>query len=96
MVGLVALGVFAAPLPILLGILILPFGPELVVLTLVLNVSAEPTPPGIWSIHQLETDTVQGLMHSRVYEDPIALEQLVAWIQKRISDDQYVAMPSYL
>jgi hypothetical protein len=92
-VGLLVLGLVAAPLPLLLALLTLPFGPELAIVSLVLHVTAEPTPPGSWVVCQLKSDvgfdsnvqSRRGLMHSLTYEDPVALDQLAQWLQKRLA-----------
>jgi hypothetical protein len=88
LVGILCLGVIAAPLTILLALLAVPFGLELALVSLVLNVTAESTPPGSWVVHQLrpsgEVDRWDALMHSVAYEDPAALATLVDWIQQRL------------
>lgn len=89
-IGLLVLGVIAAPLPVLLALLAIPFAPELAVVSLVLNVSAEPTPPGVWTVRQLHPepdcapDAGPALMHSVAYQDTAAIAALVDWMQARI------------
>jgi len=54
-------------------------------------VSAEPTPPGTWTVHQYEpvpTETGSGpaapsLAHSGVYDHPAVLADLTAWMKER-------------
>ena len=91
-VGLLVLGVVAAPLPVLTAILALPFGPELAVVSLVLNVTAESTPPGssvVWQFKptaRSDSDDrfAPGLMHSVTHGDQSVLHQMAAWIQQRV------------
>jgi hypothetical protein len=90
LVGLLLLGVIAAPLPVLLALLAIPFAPELAVVSLVLNVSAEATPPGVWTVRQLRpqpesaTDASSILMHSVAYQDSAAIAALIGWMQQRV------------
>ena len=90
LIGLLLLGVIAAPLPVLLALLAIPFAPELAVVSLVLNVSAEPTPPGVWTVRQLRpepdsaSDASATLMHSVAYQDTAAIASLIDWAQERI------------
>jgi pimeloyl-ACP methyl ester carboxylesterase len=90
LIGLLLLGVIAAPLPVLLALLAIPFAPELAVVSLVLNVSAEPTPPGVWTVRQLrpEPDAAEDpgtiLMHSVAYQDSAAIASLIDWMRARI------------
>ena len=90
LIGVLLLGVIAAPLPVLLALLAIPFAPELAVVSLVLNVSAEPTPPGVWTVRQLraEPDSADDasaiLMHSVAYQNTAAIASLIDWVQERI------------
>lgn len=90
LVGLLLLGVIASPLPVLLALLAIPFAPELAVVSLVLNVSAEATPPGVWTVRQLRSepdpaaDGGATLMHSVAYQDAAAMSALIDWMQARI------------
>src|SRR5262249_55489938 len=54
------LGVALSPLPILFGAAMAAFGPDLSVAGLVLDVAAEPTPPGVWTVHQLSKPEPSG------------------------------------
>jgi len=89
-IGLLVLGVIAAPLPVLLALLAIPFAPELAIVSLVLDVSAEPTPPGVWTVRQLRpepdraADAGPTLMHSVSYQDTAAIAALIDWMQARI------------
>jgi pimeloyl-ACP methyl ester carboxylesterase len=89
-IGLLLLGVIAAPLPVLLALLAIPFAPELAVVSLVLDVSAEATPPGVWTVRQLRpepdrtADAGPTLMHSVSYQDTAAIAALIDWMQARI------------
>ena len=88
-IGLLLLGVIAAPLPVLLALLAIPFAPELAVVSLVLDVSAEATPPGVWTVRQLRPEPDRApdgatLMHSVAYQDTAAIAALIDWMQARI------------
>ncbi len=89
-IGLLLLGVVAAPLPVLLALLAIPFAPELAVVSLVLDVSAEATPSGVWTVRQLPpepdraADAGPTLMHSVAYQDPAAIAALIDWMQARV------------
>jgi len=83
--GFIFLGIVFAPLPLLLGLLLLPFGPRLAPFAVLLDVSAEPTPPGTWTVCQLPTqpaDEPIPMMHSASYQLPEAIALILAWLQK--------------
>jgi hypothetical protein len=48
-----------------------------------LDMTAEPAPPGTWSITQVEPDASRGLAHSKSYNDPSVHEHLAKWIRRR-------------
>jgi hypothetical protein len=55
-------------------------------LALIVEVNAEPAPPGHWKVHQLDYGPLDGrlgsaLQHS-VYEDPRTLELIAAWLRR--------------
>src|SRR5262245_31489702 len=90
-IGALLLGVVAAPLPVLLAILSFPFGPELALACVVLEVTAEATPPGRWTVWQLPPDSDESaspapapFMHSLAYRHPRALAEIATWIRERI------------
>jgi pimeloyl-ACP methyl ester carboxylesterase len=68
--------------------LALPFGWEVALANILLDVTAETTPTGSWTVHmfpaptakELDTDAVP-LMHSVVYENPRALAFIAKWIE---------------
>jgi hypothetical protein len=71
----------------LLSILMLPFGWQAAVANILLDVTAETTPPGSWEIHLIEPPTseeirapVPPLMH-KVYENPRVQRKLGEWIE---------------
>jgi len=75
----------AAPLLFLGAFVSMAVGPELIVAGLVLQVTAETTPPGQWQVCQINDpgrdDTLRGgLMHSSSYQHPRALEMIARWI----------------
>jgi pimeloyl-ACP methyl ester carboxylesterase len=86
---LILFSLLAAPLPILLAVIVFPFAPELALASLVLNVSAESTPPGSWTVRllRLRRNSYLGLMHSIVYQDPVAIALLADWIKGRVMSD---------
>src|SRR5262245_25972053 len=71
----------------LLSILMLAFGWQAAIANILLDVTAETTPPGSWEIHLIEPPTseelgvpVPPLMHS-VYENPRVHRKLSEWIE---------------
>lgn len=98
LVGRFLLAIVAAPLPVLLALLAMPFGPELAIASLVLNVSAEATPPGRHQVWQLRAPqarldpgaeapaapSVAGLAHSVAYNDPAGLALIAQWMGQRM------------
>lgn len=75
------------PLTLLLTLPLLAFGPEFAIANLFLDVSAEATPPGTWTVHQLPDrggDAAldqSGLMHSAAYEDERAIRLIARWMR---------------
>lgn len=74
----------------LLSGFLLPFGREVAMANILLNVTAEPTPPGSWTVHLMEPPTSQELdasevplMHSVIYENSRALNLISEWILQR-------------
>jgi hypothetical protein len=77
------------PLILLLAaITLLPFGWQIALASVFLDVTAEPVPPGCWKVHQFEpprrNEAEQdnlSLMHSVIYENPDAIEAVCDWIE---------------
>lgn len=66
----------------LLAVLAMPFGPEGLMLGLLLEIVPEATPPGTWQITLLEGKAIDtALRHSAAYNDPEALKRLVQWMK---------------
>jgi hypothetical protein len=79
-------------IPVLSMLLVLPFGWQAAFANILLDVTAETTPPGSWEIHLIEPPTseeirgpVPPLMH-KVYENPRVQRKLGEWIETRDSD----------
>jgi hypothetical protein len=75
------------PVIVLLSVLLLPIGREVALANILLDVTAETTPPGSWMVHLMEPPTseelgkdVLPLMHSVVYENSRVLEFVCDWI----------------
>ena len=73
---------------IILSITLLPFGWQVALSNILLDITAETTPPGTWIVHQIEpmrsqvqAGDVQPLQHSVVYEDPHSLSLICDWIE---------------
>jgi pimeloyl-ACP methyl ester carboxylesterase len=91
-IGALVLGAVAVPLPILLAVFALPLGPELAAAALLLEVTAEPTPPGRWTVWQFRpgqsaagSNSGRRLMHSATYEHEDALGEMVVWMRGRLA-----------
>jgi hypothetical protein len=87
MIPLMLGGIVTGPLPLLLALLIAPFGWELALTCVQIEVTAEATPPGTYTVHHLaDTRSVDAgsgidLDHSRSYNDPAAIEIIVKWMR---------------
>ena len=95
LLGFFLLGMLFTPLPVFLGLLLIPFGPELAPYAVLLDVSAEPTPPGTWQVCQLPTqppDKPIPMMHSASYSLPEAIHLIITWMQER--NHQLIVGPS--
>jgi len=85
-------GLLLIPLATLVLIVALPFGADLLILAPHLEISAEATPPGVWTVHYLRADVASAedaapddpLMHSTYY-DPRAIAILGEWIRSQTS-----------
>jgi hypothetical protein len=89
--GFAAAGLVLSPLILLFALLIAPFGADLVLACVHLEITAESTPPGVWTVHHLRAaprvgerrapgiDGAYGLMHS-TYASPEGIRVLVDWL----------------
>jgi hypothetical protein len=93
LVGLIVGGLVLSPFVILVTVLVAPFGRDIAIAAVHLEISAEPTPPGDWQVHQLpsvaeaeestrQSSTTTGLMHS-TYLHPEAIRIVEDWVQGR-------------
>ena len=86
LIGRFLFAVIAAPFLMLIAVLGVSLGPELLAAGLLLQVTAETTPPGRWVVWQVgpnangtDEGLSTGLMHSATYQDARALAILEAW-----------------
>ncbi|WP_139031404.1 hypothetical protein [Bradyrhizobium sp. ORS 375] len=77
-----------------LSLLLMPFGWQVALANILLNVTAEAVPPGSWEIHLIEPPTseevggpVPPLMH-QVYQNPHVQAKVCQWIEVRAQEDQ--------
>jgi pimeloyl-ACP methyl ester carboxylesterase len=85
----VVVAAIAWPAILLLSlVLLLPFGWQVALANVLLDITAETTPPGSWRVHtivpptsrELDRDDVP-LMHSVVYDNPLVLALVTEWIE---------------
>jgi hypothetical protein len=86
--GFAAAGLVVSPLILLFALLIAPFGPDLALACVHLDITAEATPPGTWTLHHLRgapgageprapgLESAYGLMHG-THASPQAIRILV-------------------
>lgn len=81
-------------------LLLLPFGWEIALCSPFLDVFVEPTPPGRWTIHHLESpsawetaELARPVRHSFLHDDPRASAAAVAWIRQHQADAGRRAWP---
>ncbi len=74
---------------IVLSITLLPFGWQVALSNILLDVTAETTPPGTWEVTQIEpthnqvqAGDVQPLQHSVVYDDPHSHALICNWMER--------------
>jgi hypothetical protein len=70
------------------AVAVMTVGPEIVLSPLALEITAEPTPPGQWTLVQLalrEADEAGAtvLQHSRPYQSKEAIQRVCEWIRER-------------
>jgi hypothetical protein len=82
---LVLFGVICA-----LSVLLLPFGRQMASASVFLDVTAETTPPGEWTVHLLVEEQappgcgeLQPLQHSMVYDNDQAIRTICDWVARR-------------
>jgi hypothetical protein len=73
---------------IVLSIMLLPFGWQVALSNILLDITAETTPPGTWEVNQIEpthsqvqAGDVQPLQHSVVYDDPHSHTLICNWME---------------
>jgi len=88
----ILVSILVAPLVILLTLaLLVPFGLTVALANLTLDVSADASPTGSWTVHLLDppstVDTADVEMpprkHSAIYDSPAVFEDLCAWMKQR-------------
>ena len=89
--------VIAAPFLVLIAALGVSLGPELLAAGLLLQVTAEVTPPGRWVVWQVGAnaqgaDESTGLMHSATYQNAKALAILEAWFAAAVRRNELSPM----
>ena len=79
-------GFTTAIVTLVVGIVAIPFGPEAVMFSLFLNISAEPTPVGSYESHLLPYDVHDEerhrLMHSAPYEREDCFDIINKWLTR--------------
>jgi hypothetical protein len=82
----VAAGAVLLPVMIVVSVLLVPFGTGLAFASMFLDVTAETTPIGEWTVHQLPprvaVDANVPLSHSGVYANPDAVSKICEWIEE--------------
>ena len=78
-------GAVLLPVMIVVSVLLVPFGTGFAFASMFLDVTAETTPIGEWTVHQLPPRVAVGpnvpLSHSGVYENPDAVSTICRWIE---------------
>jgi hypothetical protein len=77
----VVVALVGIPLSLVSIAFLYPFGRELVWSTPWLDVSAEPTPPGHWSVCLLSAEDSPSSLRHNIYEDPRALHRIAEWLR---------------
>ncbi|HSK29333.1 MAG TPA: hypothetical protein VLA17_05165, partial [Candidatus Limnocylindria bacterium] len=72
-----------------LSITLLPFGWQVALSNILLDITAETTPPGTWEVNQIvpthgqvQAGHVKPLQHSVVYDDPDSLALICDWMER--------------
>jgi hypothetical protein len=88
-------GIVLSPLVLLFALFVAPFGPDMVLACVHLDITAESTPPGVWTVRHLHAaphvgerrggshEGPYGLMHS-TYASPEAISAIVEWLRARV------------
>ena len=79
--------VASVPFSMLLALGLLPSGWSLPLAGAYLDVTAEPTPPGTWSVTQLRTDVAgESLSHGNAHDDRGAIAAVTDWLARRAAE----------
>jgi hypothetical protein len=79
----VVAGSLLLPVIIFLSLVTAPFGIDAGLLAGIFELSAETTPPGNFSVFQIQDSLLPGLRHSLTYGDDATLDAIVNWIVSR-------------
>jgi hypothetical protein len=85
--ALVALLINVASIPfgVVFALGLLPCGWTLPLAGPYLDLTAEPAPPGTWSVTQLHGDPGGELSHGRSHDDPVAISFVCNWLKDRLT-----------
>jgi hypothetical protein len=50
-----------------------------------LDLTAEPAPPGTWSVTQLRASGEDSLSHGRSHDDAVAIDYVCEWLKARLT-----------
>jgi hypothetical protein len=83
---------FGVPFALISGLSLVVCGWKAVFAGPYLHLTADPLPPGSWSLTQFRAGVSEnGLAHSKAYRDPEVMEFLVTWIRQRVSQSAKLA-----
>lgn len=75
---------FLLPMVLIIGLLgLLTVGWEMALTSTVMQVTAEATPPGSWTVQQVSSSPDGSMQHSAIYQDPDAIRIVVEWLRGR-------------
>ena len=83
--GRLFLAAIVTPMVVVIALVGMAIGPELVLAGLLFQVTAEPVPPGRWTVFQVDVGEASHLMHSASYRHPAALLVVSRFIEERLS-----------
>ena len=83
--GALLIGMAPVPFGVIFALGLLPCGWTLPFAGPYLNLTAEPAPPGTWSVTQLDGDAQGALSHGRSHDDDEAIGFVADWLKERLA-----------
>jgi pimeloyl-ACP methyl ester carboxylesterase len=85
-IGEMIVALFLSPVLIIAALARVPFGWDLALCSIAIDITVEPVPEGSWEVYQSPLQPVLPtgrLSHSSIYDDAVAIKQSIKWVSQR-------------